>query len=54
MPWIDLEGAVNMQDLGGLFGLRRGQRFAGQLPRPEILEAIAAATGRYGSGTYLI
>jgi protein-tyrosine phosphatase len=45
MPWIDLEGAVNMRDLGGLPGEDGGQTLGGRLLRSDNLQDLSPADG---------
>jgi protein tyrosine/serine phosphatase len=41
MPWIDLEGAVNVRDLGGLPADDGGETVAGRLLRADNLQALS-------------
>src|ERR1700746_3427545 len=41
MPWIDLEGAVNVRDLGGLPTDDGGQTAAGRLLRADNLQELS-------------
>ena len=43
MPWIDLEGAVNARDLGGLPGEDGGQTVGGRLLRSDNLQDLSPA-----------
>jgi protein tyrosine/serine phosphatase len=43
MAWIDLEGAVNVRDLGGLPTADGGSTMAGRLLRSENLQELSAA-----------
>jgi protein-tyrosine phosphatase len=43
MPWIDLEGAVNVRDLGGLATEDGGKTAAGRLLRADNLQELSAA-----------
>jgi len=42
MPWIDLEGAVNVRDLGGLPTDDGGETVAGRLLRADNLQGLSA------------
>ena len=41
MPWIDLEGAVNVRDLGGLPTDDGGQTVVGRLLRADNLQELS-------------
>src|SRR6516225_11011063 len=41
MPWIDLEGAVNVRELGGLPTDDGGQTVAGRLLRADNLQELS-------------
>jgi protein tyrosine/serine phosphatase len=43
MPWIDLEGAVNVRDLGGLVTKDGGETTAGRLLRGDNLQELSPA-----------
>jgi protein-tyrosine phosphatase len=43
MPWIDLEGAVNVRDLGGLPTENGGQTASGRLLRADNLQDLSPA-----------
>jgi protein-tyrosine phosphatase len=43
MPWIDLEGAVNARDLGGLPGADGRQTLSGRLLRSDNLQDLSPA-----------
>jgi len=43
MPWIELDGAVNVRDLGGLATHNGGQTVAGRLLRGDNLQELSAA-----------
>ena len=43
MPWIDLEGAVNVRDLGGLRTIDGGELAGGQLLRADNLQDLTPA-----------
>jgi protein-tyrosine phosphatase len=58
MPWIDLEGAVNVRDLGGLPTEDGGATIAGRLLRADNLQAltpgdIAILVGDFGLTTVI-
>jgi protein-tyrosine phosphatase len=42
MPWIELEGAVNVRDVGGLPATDGGQTVAGRLLRADNLQQLSA------------
>jgi protein-tyrosine phosphatase len=46
MPWIDLEGAVNVRDLGGLPTDDGGQTVPGRLLRADNLQELSASDVR--------
>jgi protein tyrosine/serine phosphatase len=43
MPWIELDGAVNVRDLGGLATQDGGQTVGGRLLRADNLQELSAA-----------
>ena len=43
MPWIELEGAVNVRDLGGLATVDGGETAGGRLLRGDNLQELSAA-----------
>ena len=43
MPWIELDGAVNVRDLGGLATQHGGQTVGGRLLRGDNLQELSAA-----------
>src|ERR1700691_5640137 len=56
MPWIDLEGAVNVRDLGGLPTEDGGETVAGRLLRSDNLQDlspsdVATLVGEFGVTT---
>ena len=46
MPWIDLEGAVNVRDLGGLPTDDGGETVAGRLLRADNLQELSPSDVR--------
>ena len=43
MPWIDLDGAVNVRDVGGLPAADGGQTVPGRLLRADNLQELSPA-----------
>ncbi|MGZ6840160.1 MAG: tyrosine-protein phosphatase, partial [Frankiaceae bacterium] len=43
MPWIELEGAVNVRDLGGLPTSDGGKTVGGRLLRSDNLQELSPA-----------